>query len=148
MRMRAGRLWQAVVACAVVGLPAATHADEARLGAAAGSASRRPTRLAVGYCTDDLEKAKAAGFDYVELGVRNFVRFSEDDFARFVERHRAAGIPTPTGYLFLPSDLKVAGPAIDETRQMEYVRTAFVMARELGIERSATRAASASRRGP
>jgi sugar phosphate isomerase/epimerase len=134
MRMEAGRLWRAVLACSVVGIPAATRADEARPGAPTDLMSARPPRLAVGYCTDDLEKAKAAGFDYVELGVRNFVRLSEDDFARFVERHRAAGIPTPTGYMFLPGELKVVGPAIDEKRQLEYVRSAFARAARLGIE--------------
>jgi D-psicose/D-tagatose/L-ribulose 3-epimerase len=132
--MRTDRFWRTAVACAVVGFPAAAHADEARLGAPAGSTASRSPRLAVGYCTDDLERAKAAGFDYVELGVRSFARLSEDDFARFVERHRAARIPTPTGYMFLPGDLKVVGPAIDETRQLEYVRTAFARAARLGIE--------------
>jgi D-psicose/D-tagatose/L-ribulose 3-epimerase len=90
-------------------------------------------RVEIGYCTDDLERAKAAGFDYAELAVRNFARLSEDDFAKLLLRQKAVGIPTPTGLVFLPTDMKVVGPDVDEAREMDYVRTAFARAEALGI---------------
>lgn len=90
--------------------------------------------LLVGYCTDDLERAKAAGFDYAEIGVRHFTALSDEAFAAFLARHRQVGLPTPVGYLFLPTDMKVTGPATDEAREMDYVRRAFARARRLGIE--------------
>jgi sugar phosphate isomerase/epimerase len=90
--------------------------------------------VAIGYCTDDLERAKAAGFDYAELGVRNFTALSAEEFSAFLRRHQAIGLPTPVGYLFLPTDLKVVGPAVDEVRETDYVRRAFPRARQLGID--------------
>ena len=101
--------------------------------ASAGRAAER-ARVSIGYCTDDLEGAKAAGFDYVELGVRTFTALTDAEFAALLERHRAAGMPTPVGYLFLPTDMKVTGPSTDEAREMDYVRRAFARARKLGID--------------
>jgi D-psicose/D-tagatose/L-ribulose 3-epimerase len=91
-------------------------------------------KVKIGYCTDDLEKAKKAGFEYVELPVRTFTGLSDEDFAKLLDRHKAAGIPTPVGNLFLPGDLKVVGPAIDKTAQMDYVRKAFDRAAKLGLK--------------
>jgi D-psicose/D-tagatose/L-ribulose 3-epimerase len=90
--------------------------------------------VTIGYCTDDLEKAKKAGFDYVELPVRSFANLSDEDFAKLVDRHKAAGIPTPVGNLFLPGDLKVVGPEIDKAAQMAYVGRAFDRAARLGLK--------------
>jgi D-psicose/D-tagatose/L-ribulose 3-epimerase len=87
----------------------------------------------IGYCTDDLEKAKAVGFDYAELGVRNFAGLSDPDFAKLLATKEGVGLPTPVGNVFLPGDLKVVGPEIDERRQMDYVRVAFARARKLGL---------------
>jgi sugar phosphate isomerase/epimerase len=88
----------------------------------------------IGYCVDDVEKARAAGFDYAELAVRNFARLSDQDFADFLHKHDAVGLKTPTALVFLPDELKVVGPDVDEPRLMAYVRTAFARARKLGIE--------------
>jgi D-psicose/D-tagatose/L-ribulose 3-epimerase len=87
----------------------------------------------IGYCSDDLEQAKAAGFDYAELGVRNFTALSDEAFRAFLARRDAVGLPTPVGYLFLPPDMKVVGPDTDEAKEMAYVRTAFTRAQALGI---------------
>jgi sugar phosphate isomerase/epimerase/lysophospholipase L1-like esterase len=88
----------------------------------------------IGYCNDDLEKTRAAGFDYGELAVRNFARLSDEDFARFLRKHDAAGLPTPTALVFLPNEMKIVGPAVDDKAAMAYVRTAFARARKLGVE--------------
>jgi len=91
-------------------------------------------KVKFGYCTDDLEKAKAAGFEYVELGVRNLAKLSDEDFAKLVERHKTVGIPTPVGNLFLPNEVRVVGPEIDKKAQMEYVTKAFDRAAKLGLK--------------
>lgn len=100
----------------------------------AGIAEPADPGVAIGYCTDDLERAKAAGFDYAELGVRNFTALSAEEFSTLLLRHKAVGLPTPVGYLFLPTDMKVVGPEIDESREMDYVRRAFSRAQQLGID--------------
>jgi D-psicose/D-tagatose/L-ribulose 3-epimerase len=110
-----------VLACAALVAPARTEAAEAAEPA-----------VKIGYCTDDLEQAKAAGFDYAEVGVRTFTALSEGDFAKLLVRHKAVGLPTPVGYLFLPTDMKVTGP--DEAREMDYVRRALQRSQRLGID--------------
>lgn len=105
-------------------------------GAALGKAALVEAHpgVAIGYCTDDLEGAKAAGFAYAELGVRNFTALSTEEFSKLLVRHKAVGLATPVGYLFLPTDMKVVGPELDESRQMDYVRRAFSRAQQLGID--------------
>jgi D-psicose/D-tagatose/L-ribulose 3-epimerase len=91
-------------------------------------------KVQIGLCTDDLAKAKKAGFDYVELPVRSFATLSDEEFGNLLARHKAAGIPTPVGNLFLPGDLKVVGPQIDPKAQLEYVGKAFDRAAKLGLK--------------
>jgi D-psicose/D-tagatose/L-ribulose 3-epimerase len=91
-------------------------------------------KVKIGLCTDDLDKAKRAGFDYVELPVRSFATLGDEEFANLLTRHKAAGIPTPVGNLFLPGDLKVVGPQTDPKAQMEYVGKAFDRAAKLGLK--------------
>ena len=90
--------------------------------------------VSIGYCTDDFGKAKAAGFDYVELGVRNFMKLTDDQFAGLIRARDQAGVLTPTAYLFLPTDMKVVGADVNDAAVMAYVRTAFSRSRRLGVE--------------
>jgi D-psicose/D-tagatose/L-ribulose 3-epimerase len=94
-------------------------------------AAPKPT---IGYNTDDLEKAKATGFDYAEVRVRNFTQMSDEDFAKFLEMKKKVGLPTPVGNNFIPADLKLVGPDIDKDKQMEFVRKAFERAQKLGLK--------------
>ena len=98
------------------------------------SPAQAAAKVQVGLCTDDLDKAKKAGFDYVELPVRSFANLTDEEFANLVTRHKTAGVPTPVGNLFLPGDLKVVGPQIDQKAQMEYVTRAFDRAAKLGLK--------------
>ena len=93
-----------------------------------------PAQVTFGSATEDLEKAKKAGFDYVEIGVRNFARLSDEDWAKYQEKHKAIGIPTPVANNFIPSDLKVVGPEVDKAKQDEYLAKAFDRAKVLGIK--------------
>ena len=81
----------------------------------------------MGYCTRlaNLEAAKAAGFDYVELATSEIAALTDAEFEQAAARIRELGLPVPAMNLFLPATLKVTGPDIDRDRQMAYVKKAF-----------------------
>src|SRR5438105_11491973 len=93
-------------------------------------------KVKVGYCTPlkNLEAAKAAGFDYVELGATEIAALSDADFDAAAARIKALGIPTPAANNFLPATLKVTGPQIDTEAQMAHVRKALSRLSKLGVE--------------
>ena len=79
--------------------------------------------------------AKAAGFDYVELGTTELTALSDADFERGCRAVKAVGIPTPNANLFLPGSLKLTGPeAATPEQQMAYVTKAFTRLERLGVE--------------
>ena len=43
-------------------------------------------------------------------------------------------MPTPVANNFIPAELKVVGPAVDEAKVIEYVKTAFDRSKQLGIK--------------
>ena len=112
------------VALLLVGVLAATH----------GRAQSRA--IQVGYCTPlrNLEAAKAAGFDYVELSTSEIAGLSDADFEQAAARIQQAGIPVPATNLFLPAALKVTGPNTDPAQQMAYVQKAFARLARLGTQ--------------
>jgi D-psicose/D-tagatose/L-ribulose 3-epimerase len=114
----------AVVAFGLVALLSATDT----------TAQRRSVQ--VGYCTPlrNLEAAKAAGFDYVELSTSEIAGLSDADFEQAVARVQQAGLPVPATNLFLPAAIKVTGPAVDREQQMAYVRKAFARLQRLGTQ--------------
>src|SRR5262249_46175164 len=67
------------------------------LGVLSLAQTARDARVRVGYCTglQNLEAAKAAGFDYVELGTTEVAGLSDDDFEKAAARVRQIGLPTP-----------------------------------------------------
>lgn len=97
---------------------------------------RAPAAVPVGYCTGlaNVAAARAAGFDYVELGVTEIAGLADDRFETAASELARAGMPTPTANLFLPSTLKVTGPEIDPDAQMAYVRRALDRVKRLGVE--------------
>src|SRR5690242_15347145 len=113
-----------VVAVGVVALLAASHPNAQRKA------------VQVGYCTPlrNLEAAKAAGFDYVELSTTEIANLSDADFEQAVARVQQVGLPAPATNLFLPAALKVTGPAIDREQQMTYVRKAFSRLARIGTQ--------------
>jgi sugar phosphate isomerase/epimerase len=91
-------------------------------------------KVRVGYCTGlkNLEAAKAAGFEYVELSATEIAGLSDADFEAAAARIKALGIETPVANLFLPGALKVTGPQTDPEAQMQHVRKAFTRLAKLG----------------
>jgi D-psicose/D-tagatose/L-ribulose 3-epimerase len=95
-----------------------------------------PVKVKVGYCTGlrNLEAAKAAGFDYVELSATEIATLSDADFDAAAAKIKQLGIATPAANLFLPATLKVTGPQTDPEAQMAHVRKAFTRLSKLGTE--------------
>lgn len=99
-----------------------------------GSAQSRSTQ--VGFCTPlaNIDAARSAGFDYVELGTSEIAGLPDAAFEQAAAHIRQAGISTPAANLFLPAAVKVTGPAIDQEQQMVYVRKAFARLSRLGTQ--------------
>jgi sugar phosphate isomerase/epimerase len=94
------------------------------------------TKVLIGYCVGlkGLETAKAAGFDYVELGVTEIVALSDADFDTAAEQAKKVGIPTPNANLFLPATFRLTGPdAVSPDEQLAYVKKAFPRLNRLGV---------------
>ena len=93
-------------------------------------------RVQVGYCTSykNAAAAKAAGFDYIEVGTSELVALSDTDFDVAAAQLHGVGLPVPTANLFLPGSLKVTGPDVNAEQQLAYVRTAFARLARLGTE--------------
>jgi len=91
-------------------------------------------RVQVGVCTalKGIDAAKAAGFEYLELGTSEIAGLSDADYESAVDRIKALGLPVPVANLFLPATLKVTGPELDQEEQLRYVRKAFARLSRLG----------------
>jgi D-psicose/D-tagatose/L-ribulose 3-epimerase len=98
------------------------------------SGAQGPARVRVGYCTGlkNLEAAKAAGFDYVEVSATEIASLSDADFDAAAAKIKQIGIETPAANLFLPGTLKVTGPDIDPAAQMAHVKKALTRLAKLG----------------
>jgi sugar phosphate isomerase/epimerase len=91
-------------------------------------------RVQIGWCTPlkTLEAAKAAGFDYAELGTTEIATMSDGDFEQALQVIKRVGLPVPVMNLFLPGTLKVTGPQVDAAQQLTYVRRAFDRLAQIG----------------
>src|SRR5262249_14193556 len=93
-------------------------------------------RVQVGYCTSvrNIAAAKAAGFDYIEVGTSENAAMPDADFDRALQNAKQVGLPVPAANTFLPAALKVTGPATDADQQIAYVRKALDRLSKLGVQ--------------
>ena len=93
-------------------------------------------QIQVGFCTPlaNIDAARAAGFDYVELATSEIAGLSDADFEQAAAHIRQTGIAAPAANLFLPATIKVTGASIDQAQQMAYVRKAFARLSRLGTQ--------------
>ena len=100
------------------------------LGAGPSSAASIP----IGYCSflKEIDAARAAGFDYVELRTTEVAALSDVEFEKLADGLKRNGPPVPVTFLFIPPDLKLTGPAVDEAAQGDYVRKALSRVARLG----------------
>ncbi len=102
---------------------------------AASSASAQRSKVQIGYCSNlkNIDAAKAAGFEYLELGTSEIAALSDADFEATVTRIKELGLPIPVTNLFVPANIRLTGPDINPQQQMEYVRKAFGRLKRLGV---------------
>ena len=88
----------------------------------------------VGYCSPlkDLEAVKAAGFDYAELRTSEVAALSDAEFETLALRLQRLALPVPVTYLFVPREVRLTGPDVDEAVQTAYVRKALDRVARLG----------------
>lgn len=124
-----------LLSCAHSKAPVDSTQSPGPAGALATPQTSTAGKVAVGLCSgvNGLAKAKAAGFDYVELGVRELASMSETDFEKAVQIHAAAGLPTPVANSFIGGDIKVVGPSVDRERVLAYVKKAMARVQKLGV---------------
>lgn len=86
---------------------------------------------------DRAAEVHAAGFDYLEAAVTSLIA-DEDDaaFAPVLAKYQASPIPVQAFNLFLPRDLKIVGPDVDEARMKQYVKRAVARIRQVGATRA------------
>jgi D-psicose/D-tagatose/L-ribulose 3-epimerase len=92
-------------------------------------------KVKIGYCgaLKDIDTVKSAGFDYMEVRTSEVAALSDADFETVAAKFKRIGLPVLSANLFIPSDIKVTGPNIDQQRQMEYVRHALDRVSRLGV---------------
>jgi sugar phosphate isomerase/epimerase len=93
-------------------------------------------KVAVGYCTGlaNLEAAKAAGFDYVEVSATEIANLADADFEAAAARIKSIGIATPAANLFVPAAIKLTGPATNPEQQNAHVKKALTRLARLGTQ--------------
>jgi len=101
-----------------------------------GHPAGQDRHVQVGLCTPlkGIEDARAAGFDYVELGTSEIAALSDADFESARARVRQLGAAVPVTNLFLPATLKVTGGDVNQEEQLRYVRRAFARLGRLGTQ--------------
>jgi len=90
----------------------------------------------VGYCTGlkNVDAAKTAGFDYVELSATEVAGLSDADFDAAAAHLKQAGVPTPAANLFVPQTIKVVGPDVNLEQQTAHVKKVMSRLSRLGVE--------------
>ena len=115
---------------------AAPPAAQAPATPATATAPPPALDVKIGRCAgvDKLAETKAAGFDYVELGTRNIVKLSDAELEAALAKHKEVGLPTPVANVFLPNEMKVVGPSVDEAALLAYAKKAFDRMARFGVQ--------------
>ena len=109
-------------------------ASSLRLNALALSAQSRDTSLVIGYATADFKTVKAAGFEFAEVRIREFMKLSDDGFAKFAADCKTTGLPLTTAYWLFPADMKVVGPDVHTDQVKAYLVKALDRSQQLGVK--------------
>ncbi len=91
--------------------------------------------MRLGVCTalDNVALAAQAGFEYVECALNQLMRISAKEFEEILERAPDFPIPVSKSNCFLPGNLPVTGPDVDEAQIRAYLNEAFSRAHRLGV---------------
>lgn len=93
----------------------------------------------IGVCTSmkNSHKLKAAGYAYIEEGVRRLLMplKSEEEFEKKYAEFRKSALPVEACNSFIPRSLKSVGPDAAHDKILAYVETAFRRAKKIGVKR-------------
>jgi len=92
------------------------------------------TNLTIGFATADFTAAKAAGFEFAEVRIREFMKLSDEGFVKYTTNCRATGLSLTTGYWFLPTELNVVGPDVHLEAITNYLVKALDRCQTLGVK--------------
>jgi len=83
------------------------------------------------------QQAARTGFDYFEWTVGAFLKPREDAqaFQASLNEVRQSGLPCPAVNVFVPADLKITGPSVNQAALEEFVTTACLRASQAGVDR-------------
>jgi|SRR5579864_934000 len=99
------------------------------------SVPQKARAVRIGYCggISDINAARAAGFDYIELRTAEIANLPDADFDRLVERMKTSGFPVPTTYQFILGKMKITGPDINKGDEKAYFQKALNRVAKLGV---------------
>jgi len=103
----------------------------------AGTFAQPQARITVGACLDasKFEAARAAGFDYVEIGASRVAGLADEEFQKLAADVKGLRIPVAAANGFIPGTIKLVGPAIDKAAQEAYVSKTLDRLKTLGVTR-------------
>jgi sugar phosphate isomerase/epimerase len=93
--------------------------------------------MLIGCCRaiDQAADVAAAGFDYLEAGLVSLVPDADDEaFAPVLAQYQASPLPVLAFNLFLPRDLRIVGPEVDEARMKLCTQRALQRAQQIGAK--------------
>ena len=93
--------------------------------------------MRIGCCCniEDAPIAHAAGYDFIECRVTALLPEESDaTVAPLLAQHKASPIPISAFNIFIPRELKIVGPEVDEARLGRYVESALARVHEVGGE--------------
>ena len=95
--------------------------------------------MLIGCCCpiERVEDARDAGFDYVECTVVS-LRPEEDsaEAEEILTVYSSAVLPVRAFNVFLPGDLKIAGPKVDQKRMQRYLESALARIQRTDAQRN------------
>ena len=92
--------------------------------------------MKLGICTgfDNLEKAAAYGFDYIEVGVGSVANLSDEEFAAIKAKIDASPIKVEAANVMLPGPFHVTGKEADFVEIETFLKKAFPRLASLGCK--------------
>ena len=89
-----------------------------------------------GLCGDygQLELAKRAGFQYLEMKVTEIAGWDDVTFRHHLEEIRESGMECRCFNVLFPGDMSLLGEEADETRRNQYLHHAFARLQQMGGE--------------
>ncbi|MDB4367277.1 sugar phosphate isomerase/epimerase, partial [Akkermansiaceae bacterium] len=76
----------------------------------------------------------ANGLDFIEPGLAKVAAMSKEDFLTAAARLKTAEVPVLSANWFLPPNLKVVGPEVDDTKSLGFLQIALSRAAHLGAK--------------